>query len=67
MSHTFTADADLPKTVSAKLLATSGHRQLIVRCPQCRELHRHLGLGVRKAPCGCVYVVRVRRDIRAAA
>lgn len=44
-------------SVEASDLATSGTRQLVVQCPRCGELHRHLGLGLRRSPCGQHYVV----------
>ncbi|MFF7158126.1 hypothetical protein [Streptomyces sp. NPDC008139] len=47
---------DVP-TVPATDLATSGTRQLVVQCPRCGELHRHLGLGLRRSPCGQHYVI----------
>lgn len=44
-------------TVTATNLVTSGNLQLVVQCPRCDEHHRHLGLGLRRSPCGCWYVV----------
>lgn len=44
-------------TVTAVDLVTSGNLQLVVQCPRCGEHHRHLGLGLRRSPCGCWYVL----------
>jgi hypothetical protein len=53
----YTAQDNPLPTVPGTRLVTSGHGQLIVNCPQCGEQHRHLGLGLRRSPCGCWYVV----------
>ena len=34
---------------------TSGRMEFAARCPQCRNWHRHVGLGLKDAPCGAVY------------
>ncbi|MDJ0341783.1 hypothetical protein [Streptomyces sp. PH10-H1] len=47
---------DVP-TVPAADLVTSGTLQLVVRCPHCGAQHRHLGLGLRRSPCGRYYVL----------
>lgn len=44
-------------TVAATDLVTSGNRQIVIQCPCCGEHHRHLGLGLRRSPCGAWYVV----------
>jgi len=62
ISATYTAPADEPPVVRATRLITSGHTQLVVRCPQCTGMHRHLGPGLRKSPCGVQYLVRVRQQ-----
>lgn len=39
--------------VSARPLVTAGREQLLVLgCPHCSRPHRHLAVGVRRAPCG---------------
>lgn len=38
-------------------LVTAGTTQLVVTCPNCAGQHRHLGLGLRRSPCGVYYVV----------
>ena len=67
-SSTYSNPADLPAVVRATTLVTAGHLQLVVKCPGCGGLHRHLGPGVRRSPCGVQYVVRPRREtVRTAA
>ncbi|NJP73804.1 hypothetical protein [Streptomyces sp. C1-2] len=34
---------------------TSGRLEFAARCPECRNWHRHVGLGERRAPCGTRY------------
>lgn len=53
----YTALDNTPPTVPAERLVTSGSLQLVVCCPRCDERHRHLGLGLRRSPCGCWYVI----------
>lgn len=67
ISTTFTAPADEPPIVRATRLITSGHTQLVIHCPQCNGMHRHLGPGLRKSPCGVQYLVRVRAQTAKAA
>ncbi|MEV7600041.1 hypothetical protein AB0O91_21935 [Kitasatospora sp. NPDC089797] len=57
----YTSETNPVPHVRARRLATTGHLQAIVRCPKCSELHRHLGLGVRRGPCGITYVVQTPR------
>lgn len=59
MNPTFTSGGETP-IVRGTRLATSGHDQVVVKCPGCAEMHRHLGLGIRRGPCGAWYLVRVR-------
>jgi hypothetical protein len=63
----YTSETTPIPNVRARALRTAGHHQAVVKCPSCGELHRHLGLGVRRSPCGAVYVVRPPRAVRAAA
>ncbi|MFB6567370.1 hypothetical protein [Streptomyces noursei] len=44
-------------TVIATRLVTSGEPHLVVTCPRCGNQHRHLGAGLRRAPCGGRYLV----------
>lgn len=67
MSTTYTSDSAPVPNVRAKHLATAGHQQAVVKCPNCAQLHRHLGLGVRRSPCGAIYVVWPPRAARTAA
>lgn len=53
----YTALAHDVPTVTATDLVTSGTLQIVVRCPRCAEFHRHLGLGLRRSPCGQHYVI----------
>lgn len=67
MSTSYTSNATPVPTIRSTSLATTGHTQAIVRCPRCHELHRHLGLGLRRSPCGTWYVVAEPRQTRTAA
>lgn len=49
-------DNRLP-VVEATDLVTAGSLQLVVACPWCQHQHRHLGLGLRRSPCGHPYLV----------
>jgi len=62
ISNGYSNPSDLPAVVRATNLVTAGHLQLVVKCPNCDGLHRHLGPGVRRSPCGVQYVVKARRD-----
>lgn len=64
---TYTSASNPVPVVRAADLATAGNLQAIVKCPACGQLHRHLGLGVRRSPCGVLYVVREPRKARTAA
>lgn len=66
-STVYTSSSSPVPTVRAANLATSGHAQAIVKCPGCRQLHRHLGVGLRRSPCGRWYVVTEPRKTRTAA
>lgn len=63
----YTSETNPVPHVRARHLATAGHHQAVVKCPKCSELHRHLGLGVRRGPCGQLYVVAEPRRARIAA
>ena len=54
--------SDIPAVVRATALVTAGHLQLVVKCPNCGGLHRHMGPGVRRGACGALYVVPPRRE-----
>ncbi|MFJ2737668.1 MULTISPECIES: hypothetical protein [unclassified Streptomyces] len=43
--------------VAAKPLVTAGREQLLVDCPHCASVHRHLADGTRRAPCGARYAI----------
>ncbi|MFF6939979.1 hypothetical protein [Streptomyces lavendulae] len=58
MSTTYTAlPNEIPAIVGADLV-TSGSLQVVVTCPHCDARHRHLGLGLRRSPCGRWYLIR---------
>ncbi|WP_436785778.1 hypothetical protein [Yinghuangia sp. YIM S10712] len=57
---------DVPPTVCGRVLATRGTFEVVVTCPKCARLHRHRGVGIRRAPCGRTYLVRIRgKQVRA--
>lgn len=43
------------------LLATRGRTEYGVRCPKCGDMHRHVFLGLVRAPCGARYYVEPKR------
>lgn len=50
--------APVPPTVTATILTTTGAEQVVVtHCPRCQGAHRHLALGLRRSPCGALYVL----------
>ncbi|MGC9409813.1 hypothetical protein [Streptomyces sp. DZ1-3] len=50
----FPADPTLP--VARPLpVSTSGRLEFVARCPECRDWHRHVGLGEKDGPCGAHY------------
>lgn len=52
--------APTPPTVRAEILRTSGAEQVVIPCcPACAQAHRHLAIGLRRAPCGTWYVLRL--------
>lgn len=53
----YTSLAHEVPTVAAVDLVTSGSLQLVVTCPRCAAQHRHLGLGLRRSPCGTWYIL----------
>lgn len=46
---------------------TSGRTEFAARCPNCRDWHRHVGLGERRAPCGVVYLLEFANKTKGAA
>ncbi|MDU8998199.1 hypothetical protein [Streptomyces mirabilis] len=46
-----------PVEVTARPLVTAGRTQLLVDCPFCGGVHRHLETGPRRGPCGSRYAV----------
>lgn len=43
----------------AKPLTTAGQTQLLIDCPRCGGIHRHLDEGPRRGPCGARYTVTI--------
>lgn len=46
---------------------TSGRLEFAARCPKCSSWHRHVGLGVRDAPCGATYRLEFKTKLKGAA
>ncbi|MFJ5306123.1 hypothetical protein [Streptomyces sp. NPDC088350] len=46
-----------PVEVAARPLVTAGRAQLLVDCPRCNGVHRHLDTGLRRGPCGARYAI----------
>ncbi|MFL5995894.1 MAG: hypothetical protein ACJ736_16585 [Streptomyces sp.] len=46
---------------------TSGRLEFAARCPNCRDWHRHVGLGERRAPCGVIYLLEFANKAKGAA
>lgn len=57
MNRTYTSLSTELRTVPGADLVTSGGLQIVVACPNCGAQHRHLGLGLRRSPCGTWYAV----------
>ncbi|MFD9651733.1 hypothetical protein [Streptomyces mirabilis] len=51
-----------PTEVSGTPLVTAGRQQMLVHCPRCDAVHRHLDTGARRGPCGARYLVTGRED-----
>ena len=45
-----------------KPLVTAGRTQLLVNCPRCAGVHRHLDTGIRRGPCGGRYAIVTTRQ-----
>lgn len=43
------------------VLTTRGRTEYGVRCPKCGQMHRHIFLGLVRAPCGARYHVQPKR------
>ncbi|MFJ9903937.1 hypothetical protein ACIRVK_13700 [Streptomyces sp. NPDC101152] len=48
--------------VAARPLVTAGRLQLLVDCPHCHAVHRHLEAGERRGPCGSRYAIVAPRE-----
>lgn len=48
--------------VAARPLTTAGRVQLLVDCPNCGSVHRHLDTGLRRGPCGGRYAIVTPRE-----
>lgn len=62
------ADAIVPQLIARPVpVQTSGRLEFAARCPVCRDWHRHIGLGERRAPCGAVYLLAFKAKLKGAA
>jgi hypothetical protein len=46
---------------------TSGRLEFAARCPNCRDWHRHVSLGLKDAPCGGHYRLEFKTKLKGAA
>ncbi|MFI6468731.1 hypothetical protein ACIBL5_00460 [Streptomyces sp. NPDC050516] len=49
------------------VVITRGRIETVVRCPGCGDMHRHVGLGDKRGPCGSLYIVRPKATFKGAA
>ncbi|MEU0035505.1 hypothetical protein [Streptomyces sp. NPDC006333] len=67
------SNAVVAETTVAQLIArpvpvrTSGRMEFAARCPECRDWHRHVGLGDKLAPCGAIYRLEFKTKLKGAA
>jgi hypothetical protein len=62
------AEAIVPQLIARPVpVQTSGRTEFAARCPKCRDWHRHVGLGLKAAPCGAIYRLEFASKIRGAA
>ncbi|TKA11743.1 hypothetical protein [Actinacidiphila oryziradicis] len=66
-TDTYTSLSTELRTVPGADLVTSGGLQVVVTCPNCGAQHRHLGLGLRRSPCGTWYAVTRTAGLRSEA
>lgn len=60
-SNAVVAEAIVPQLVARPVpVQTSGRLEFAARCPQCRDWHRHVGLGEKDAPCGAHYLLQFK-------
>ncbi|MEV7032729.1 hypothetical protein AB0N99_21250 [Streptomyces sp. NPDC093272] len=56
VSEAVVAESTVPQLIARPVpVQTSGRTEFAARCPQCRDWHRHIGLGEKEAPCGAHY------------
>jgi hypothetical protein len=71
-SSAVAANAIVPQSTDMPIarpvpVQTSGRLEFAARCPVCRDWHRHIGLGVRDAPCGATYLLQFKTKLKGAA
>lgn len=60
-SNAVVAEANMPQLIARPVpVQTSGRLEFAARCPQCRDWHRHVGLGEKDAPCGAHYLLQFK-------
>lgn len=62
------AEPMVPQLIARPVpVQTSGRTEFAARCPTCHDWHRHVGLGVKVAPCGAIYKLEFANKIKGAA
>lgn len=60
-SNAVVAEAIVPQLIARPVpVQTSGRLEFAARCPECRDWHRHVGLGEKDAPCGAHYLLQFK-------
>lgn len=62
----FPGDPNLPVARPVPV-QTSGRLEFATRCIQCSAWHRHVGLGLKTAPCGAIYRLEFKTKLKGAA
>ncbi|MFD3530499.1 hypothetical protein [Streptomyces sp. NPDC058664] len=61
------SDENKPSVARPLVLVTRGRVEFLAHCPHCGDWHRHVHLGKVTGPCGTVYRLEPRAQIRRAA
>lgn len=57
------ADAEAAYPIARPLVfITRGRIEYGTRCPSCGHMHHHVGLGLRRGPCGALYRLEPKRS-----